>query len=292
MKFYYFGGVFNDSHSMETASKLEDHNFDGVMFTYDATQGDMFVRVARDIDPEEKIKYLIAIRPYTISPQYLQTIHDSIRQIDRDRLQINLIAGYIKDHESHVGGIVGDVNDDSSSIDRSNYLIKFIKSINEMKDSNPDKDLVDFYVSTTNSYVFDTIKQYNNKIILPYHIYKRGFWSDALRDSSSKIDLDIKNLDVMITITPIIRKTEEELYSLKDYAVRPVWRKGEKPKILDDAEYFTHDSFQEFVETLEEEGINHLLINAVPRQEKDVIIPFIKDFVQSKRFASDKTSKE
>ena len=61
MKFYYFGGVFDieNEDNLETASALEKHNFDGVMFTYDSTQGDMFVRTAREIAVGKKIKYLI-----------------------------------------------------------------------------------------------------------------------------------------------------------------------------------------------------------------------------------------
>lgn len=280
MKFYYFGGVFNDSNSMETASKLEDHNFDGVMFTYDATQGDMFVRAAKDLRLDEKIKYLIAIRPYTISPQYLQTISDSIDEIDVGRLQLNFISGYIKDHESHIGGIVGDIDDNSESVDKSNYMISFLDTLNKM---SVNKKPLDFYVSTTNSYVFEEAKKNKNKIILPYHIYKRGFWSDVYKDPSLKIPLSIQNMDIMITMTPIIRETEEELKLLNSYALRPIWKKGEVSKVLDDVEYFTHDSFHQFVKTLEEDGIHCLLINAVPRVESKVIIPFIKQYVQSKQ---------
>lgn len=283
MKFYYFGGTFDSENSegLETASVLEDHNFDGVMFTYDATQGDMFVRTARDIKVEEDIKYLIAIRPYTISPQYIQTINDSMNEIDNNRLQLNFIAGYIKDHESQIDGIVGDIVDSSDSISKSNYMIKFIQTLNDMKIN---KSRLDFYISTTNSYVFEEAKKYNNKIILPYHIWKRGFWSDVYKNSSGKgKKLDAQGLEVMMSITPIIRETEDELNSLTNHALRPIWKKGEVSKVIDDVEYFTYESFHEFVNMVEEKGISHLLINAVPRQEHSIIIPFIKKYVESQK---------
>jgi len=283
VKFYYFGGTFDSENSegLETASVLEDHNFDGVMFTYDATQGDMFVRTARDIKVEEDIKYLIAIRPYTISPQYIQTINDSMNEIDNNRLQLNFIAGYIKDHESQIDGIVGDIVDSSDSISKSNYMIKFIQTLNDMKIN---KSRLDFYISTTNSYVFEEAKKYNNKIILPYHIWKRGFWSDVYKNSSGKgKKLDAQGLEVMMSITPIIRETEDELNSLTNHALRPIWKKGEVSKVIDDVEYFTYESFHEFVNMVEEKGISHLLINAVPRQEHSIIIPFIKKYVESQK---------
>jgi hypothetical protein len=280
MKFYYFGGQFTDGESLEKASTLDKNNFDGLMFTYDATQGDMFVRTAKDIKANEKIKYLVAIRPYTISPQYLYTIHDSINEIMEDRLQINFIAGYIKDHESDVGGIVTGVNDQSTSVDRSNYLIDFVKTLNEMSKNRKNKKLLDFYISTTNSYIFNVAKKYKNKIILPYHVYKRGFWSDTY-DTNNYVD--IKDMEVMIAMTPIIRKNEEELGLLTNYALKPVWKKGEVPIVISDVEYFTHESFSDFVEMLEKDGINHLLINAIPPEEVHTIVPFIKQFVESKK---------
>jgi hypothetical protein len=282
MKFYYFGGSFNagDKENLETAPILEKHNFDGVMFTYDSTQGDMFVRTARKIELGKKIKYLIAIRPYTISPQYLQTIHNSMDEIDKDRLQFNFVSGYVKDHEEDTGGIVGSLVDSSDAVSKSKYMIKFIKVLNNMKIN---RTPLDFYISATNNYIFEEAKKYNNKIILPYNIYKRGYWLESYEGTSSMIELNIKNTEIMLALTPIIRKTEKELESLKNYALRPIWKKEEKSTVVDDVEYFTYEGFSDFVETLEQKGIKHLLINAVPRDEVHIIVKFIKQYVESKQ---------
>ena len=292
MEFYYFGGVMGDPGNPKDPSNLNKNHFSGTMFTYDIPEGDMFVKVASTIRKDERIKYLVAIRPYTISPQYLYMINQSMDRIDRGRLQINIIPGYIKDHEAGFGGIVGDVNDESKSVDRSNYTIKFIETLNAMnqekdfpgyyRDPNH-KSTLDVYVSTTNSYVFEAAKKYKHKIILPYHIYARGYWSDVLKDPSLTVPLELDGVEVMLAITPIIRKTEEELDLLTNYAIRPVWQKGEVPKVVLDAAYFTHEQFDDFVKTLEKRGINHLLINAVPSEEVDVIVPFINEYVQSRK---------
>lgn len=280
MKFYYFGGTFNENDTLEDTSTLNDHHFDGVMFTYDATQGDMFIRTAKEMKPNEKIKYLVAIRPYTISPQYLYAINQSMNEIQRDRLQVNIIAGYIKDHESHVGGIVGDVNDLSSSVERSNYMISFIDSLNEISKNKSPEEKLDVYISTTNNYVFEAVKKYKNKMILPYSIYKRGSWSDWMKSPSSSTRVEINGIQTMLAMTPIIRETREELESLLQHAMKPIWKRGEVTKVVEDVEYFTHESFHEFIKMLEEDGINHLLINAVPRSESKTIIQFIKKYVE------------
>lgn len=292
MKFYYFGGVMGNPEDPKDPSNLNRHNFSGVMFTHDIPEGDMFVKTAKDIEQGEEIKYLVAIRPYTISPQYLSMINRSMDKIDRGRLQVNLISGYIKDHEDGVGGVVGDINDNASALDRSNYMIEFLKVLNDMdqdKDSpgywrDPNhQNKLDVYVSTTNSYVFEAAKKYGYKIILPYHIYARGTWSDFLKHRSAEIPLELKGMEVMIAITPVIRKTEEELNLLVDHVVRPVWKKGEVPQPVLDTAYLTYEQFDDLVKTLESRGINHMLINAVPSEEVNVILPFIKQYVEENK---------
>lgn len=302
MKFYYFGGVMGDPGNIKSPSNLNKNNFSGVMFTHDIPEGDMFVKTAKDIRHGEDIKYLVAIRPYTISPQYLSMINRSMDKIDRGRLQINLISGYIKDHEDGVGGIVGDINDNSSSISRSNYMIEFLKALHEMdqdkespgysRDKNH-RNSLDVYVSTTNSYVFEAVKKYGFKIILPYHIYARKGWSDFLKDPSISIPLELDGVETMIAVTPIIRKTEEELDLLTNHSVRPVWKKGEIPMPVVDSAYFTYEQFDDLVTTLESRGINHMLINAVPSEEVDIIVPFINQYVESRKgFVSNKLTNE
>lgn len=280
MEFYYFGGSFGAGQ----ITRLDNSNFSGVMFTYDSTQGDMFTQIARDIKLTEKIKYLVAIRPYSISPQYLCMINQSMNSIMKDRLQINLISAYIKDHEKDFGGILGEVNDSSDRIARSNYMIEYIDVLNTMPGNLKYKDKLDFYVSTTNEHVFSTIKKYDNKIILPYRDYKNGYWT-VINEAGSQLpgnSFNLKDTKVMVAITPVIRKTQAELDSLTEYAKRPVWRAGEKSATVTDIEYFTYEQFDAFVKKLESEGIHHLLMNGWPVEERDIIIDFIKTYAKPK----------
>jgi hypothetical protein len=283
MEFYYFGGNFDGNQ----ISRLENSCFSGVMFTYDSTQGDMFVRVAKDIKLNEKIKYLIAIRPYSISPQYLCMINQSMNEVDSSRLQINLISGYIKEHELDFGGILGSVNDTSSRAERSNYMIDYVNTLNTMPGNSDKANSLDFYVSTTNEYMFNVVKQNNNKIILPYRDYKNGAWTIINSNggqSLSDVSFDLSGMNVMLALTPIIRKTQQELDSLIGYGLRPVWKKREKPAEVTDIGYFTYQEFYEFVDELEKSGINQLLINGWPEDEREIIINFIKEYSELKGY--------
>jgi hypothetical protein len=275
MNFYYFGGNFNPGE----ITRLEKSHFDGVMFVYDSVIGDVFTHIARDVRKNENIKYLVAIRPYAISPQYLCMINKSINQIAPNRLQINLISGYIKKHEKEFGGILGSVNDDSSRIDRSNYMIDYVNMLNTMP-GNKRKNPLDFYVSTTNEYVFNATSEYNNKIILPYRDYKNGYWTviakNEQQDKGSAFD--IKGRSIMLAITPIIRKTHEELNLSEDYGKRPIWKDGEKSGQVTDIEYFTYEEFDVFIKKLESEGITEILMNGHQPQERENLISFIKEY--------------
>jgi len=275
MEFYYFGGNFNPGE----ITRLEKSHFDGVMFVYDAILGDVFTKVARDIRLNEKIKYLVAIRPYTISPQYLCMISKSINSIAPGRIQVNLISGYVKEHEKDFGGIIGDINDDSDRIDRSNYLIEYVKMLNTMP-GNKRKHLLDFYVSTTNEYVFNEVSQNSNKMILPYRDYKNGYWTVVSEKSGQDVgnSFDISGQNIMLALTPIIRRTEEELSISEEYVNRPVWRDGEKTGKVNDIEFFTFQQFDDFMKKLQSEGINQVLINGFPEKERENIINFIKHY--------------
>lgn len=290
MNFYYFGGYIGSGQ----ISRLEQSHFSGVMFTYDATQGDIFTLVARDIKYTEKIKYLVAIRPYSISPQYICMINQSIHSIMPNRLQINFISGYIKDHESDFGGILGSVNDLSSRADRSNYMIEYIDEINTMNGNKENNHPLDFYVSTTNEHVLESVQKHNNKIILPYRDYKNGYWTSIDKNDQQFVgpEFNLRDTEVMLAVTPIIRKTKEELNLLDGYAKRPVWRKGEKSVTVNDVGYFTNEEFHDFVINLENDGINHMLINAVPHSESDGLIDFIKQYQELKGTQKDSFIKQ
>jgi len=241
--------------------------------------GDVFTRIARDIKHNEKIKYLVAIRPHTISPQYLCMINKSLSLIMPNRVQINLISGYIKDHEKSFGGILGNINDESDRIDRSNYLIEYVNILNTMP-GNKTKPVLDFYTSTTNEYVFNATAVNDNKIILPYRDYKNGRWT-VIREGRGEDpgnSFNIDNRKIMLAITPIIRKTKEDLDRSNEYAQRPIWKDGEKQSKITDIEYFTYEEFDNFIKELKQKGINEILMNANKEEERERLISFIKEY--------------
>lgn len=267
MNFYYFGGNIEGN----LLRDLHDSHFAGTLFTYDAMQGDFFTRIAKDIKMNETFKYMVAIRPYSISPQYLCMINQSINEIMPDRLQINLISGHIKPHEENVGGIMGDVTDSSSNIERSNYLIRYIEMLEDLR-KNPKNQIPDYYVSTTNKHVFQKSVELNSKLIIPYRNYVHKCWilkseNDIIIEKGEPFSLE--NTHSMISISAIIRETQKEIDEM------------EKPYLTYDTDYFTYDQFEQFVKQIEAEGIKDLMITGWPYEEGQRVIKFVKRYVEN-----------
>lgn len=260
MKFYLFGG---DIHLLD---KMYESKFDGTLFLYNAAAREYFTEMALNASKLRKnFKYMVAIRPYVISPQYLSMIHKSFYQNIGNILQINLISGWIKPEETLYNAFVGETNDESNNIEKSEYLIKYLKAINTLKNNfvnSVDQNVPDIYVSTTNSFVFEAASQYKNKIILPYRIYKRGSFYSNNSEQPESFNLSEKN--VIISISPIIRDTQEEIQNIKE------------PEGDHDLVIGTPEDIVKTLKHLKNQGIEALLLYAW-EEERERLFKFLKE---------------
>lgn len=164
MKFYWFMR-HNEYDIKKTFKDLEESGFDGVLLAY-AQMGDPFSALANSIDKESKMEYIVAVRPWLISPQYVSQIVKSFNDFAPGRLSLNIVPGNILDSEKDYNGILGEIDDKSSQEDRRLFLTKWIDQYQQYKtDSNK------VYVSghhadiVENSYKVDAL-------IMNYFVYK------------------------------------------------------------------------------------------------------------------------
>jgi hypothetical protein len=226
--------------------ELESSGFTGILFPWLSNGDDYFIHIANKIDPESKIKYMVAIRPYTVSPQYLYKINRSMSRISKNRILINFVSGWVSEEEKKVKGILNDVNDMSSGIERSSYLIKYIETLNEIQSILPN-----FYISVTNEFVFEASK--NNKVIVPYSWYKIGRFK-------------LNPIKTMIHVSPVIRESQEEI-ELLDIKKWP-----------QDTEFFTKNNFKEFFYDLKDKGFDGILLsNNLSEVETNNIVNVINE---------------
>jgi hypothetical protein len=236
MKIYYFSGWF------EEIKNAHASGFDGILFATGIENAD-FVRVARCIDKYQNFTYMIAIRPYLISPQYLSFLCNSLDEISPGSIEINLISGWPKEHEREYGGVIGDVNDLSSNIDKSNYLIKFLDVFSAMKGLKLPK----LFVSTTNKFTFDAAKKHDQNVILPYSRYISG-------------EYDIDNSKAIVSIGPIFKDDDENTIHANH----------------SDSTTFTKKEFADFLDDLNSKGFYGVLVYETNAEKK--VMNFVKEY--------------
>ena len=251
MNFYFINPYF------ELFTEMEDAGIVGTLLTYHSKESDYFIKVARDIDIHKKIKYMIAIRPHLISPEYLVRLTEGIKEISKeDRLQINLVSGAIVDEEYKMDRTLGPITNKSTTQERSDYLIEYIKMLNQL----PQHLKPDYYVSATNDFTIEAALAYDDKIMIPYHTYIRTH--------------NLKDRKLMVYLSPILRKTEEELDNLTGYDLEQI-------KYIEDVK-FTYKKMNELVDKLKDEGIKEMMISAWNYEDLKINIDFVREYNQKK----------
>jgi hypothetical protein len=92
--------------------------------------------IARSLKTYQKLKSLVAVRPYTISPQYLLAISKSLDLIQEDRVRINFVPG-LTDGEEFFGGVFSDVNDSTSFEDRKKFFCSYLEKFKDWDVKKP-----------------------------------------------------------------------------------------------------------------------------------------------------------
>jgi hypothetical protein len=161
MNIYWFGRHL-DKDLGYMSDLLEDSGFYGWLLPYASGLADPFVRIARDLKTDQKLKYLVAVRPYTISPQYLLAISKSLDLIQEDRVRINFVTGLTEGEESY-GGILSDINDGSSFADRKKYLCTYIEEFQKLKG-----DKAYTYVSGMSDEICPKMSEFGDANIVSY----------------------------------------------------------------------------------------------------------------------------
>lgn len=248
MDFYIFSDKINE------VKELIDHSYAGGLFVYNTFSSDFFTQISRTMIEKQKFKYMVAIRPYTISPQYLCKINESINNIDKDRIEINFISGHTPQREINSCDVLGSVNDSSSTDDKVNYLIEYVDVLEKNN-----KVLLDYYVSVINKDMVNKTLKHNSKLLIEYQEYKDKIYN-------------IENRNVMIYFWAVLRETKEEL---EDVRKQRIEKDHKDSKIL----YFTHKEFNDIVNELENKGINKILLYANwIEKERSILNNFVKQY--------------
>lgn len=86
---------------LKTMSKILDfYGYESMLLTFHSDESDYWIKAANAISDDEKIKYMIAIRPYAITATYCSMMVDAFNEISPNRISLNIIAGTTDDDQA------------------------------------------------------------------------------------------------------------------------------------------------------------------------------------------------
>ena len=128
MKFHWMVKKNLNPRDLKTLSKVIDfYQYDSMLLTFHSDESDYWIKAAHAINTEDKVKYMIAIRPYALTAAYCSMMIDAFNEIDFNRMYLNIIAGTNDDDQALFCTV--------TSIDErkkdSGRFVKTLKSINK-----------------------------------------------------------------------------------------------------------------------------------------------------------------
>lgn len=155
-------------------------NYESVLLTYYEGMSNAFIKIANSIKPNDSFKYMVAVRPFTVSIDFLISILNAFNEISKDRIVLNLV----------VGNVSNEILDYNKRLEHHREFIKDFRS----------KYNITTYISGSSDYVIETGLDYADGIITEFANYNKF-----------KTMLD-KNIIFLIPIC--VRDTKEEAESL------------------------------------------------------------------------------
>lgn len=154
--------------------KLEESGYESVLLTFNSQQPDWFIRSAAAIVPGQKLKYMIALRPYHVSPQYCSMMTIGYSQIDSDRLMFNWVAGEFHNREDEPD-IEFDIYNKSDHIDTIQKRTTFLRDfVNTYKLYCPTSLRPRMVFGGFSDYTLDTVKIFNGTSLCMIDTYREN----------------------------------------------------------------------------------------------------------------------
>jgi hypothetical protein len=244
MKIHYMARGFDSSvqELKDLSHRLEDCGYESVLLTFHSEQADYFLKSAASLLPGDKLKYMIALRPYHVSAQYCSMMTKAYNQIDKDRLVINWVAGdfHNRDDDSDIElDVFGESELTDTIQKRTTFLRNFVKMY---KLYCPVSERPPMVFSGHSDYTLETVRMFGGTSLCML---------DTYRQNVSKFDgIDKRMVSSNVTILESQEDLEE--YMTK---VSPADPRHADFSIIGDSQTVKQKIFE-----LKNEGITDLLL--------------------------------
>lgn len=178
------------------SEELDNAEYYSFLLPFHNHASDLWIKSARALNKNHKIKYMIALRPYHLSPQYFGMMVSAFNEIQPNRLLINIIAGDGRKDEPQQMDIYGNTQNLLTVDQRKEQVRKFLLLCDEIRIL--ENCIPEFVISGLSDYTIETAKMFNQTILCMYDDYFDNV--NRLSDCNRK----------MVSLKMYIRDTQEE----------------------------------------------------------------------------------
>lgn len=218
---------------------LEYAGYESVLLVYHSLIPDYMIRIANIINKEHKLKYMFAVRTYSVSPEYCAMMCQAFNMISPNRVILNVAAGDLKAEESCIDDVVRIKDMLDSYEKRVDYTSEWLEKFTNLKQFDYMPEIV---VSGTSLKTVENSEKYADA-----HLAMRSSYIEGL-----KVNTKRKIASTRI----IIRDSKEEAETIHNNEVSEMMKKSTL--------FGTEDEVVMKIKKMETLGITDLLLSRHP----------------------------
>jgi alkanesulfonate monooxygenase SsuD/methylene tetrahydromethanopterin reductase-like flavin-dependent oxidoreductase (luciferase family) len=238
--------------------------YESVLYPFTTNHSDNWFKIIRTLNTEHSFKYMIALRPFHISPDYCAMLIEAMNEIQPDRLILNLLSGQDTPTQNEHQTFYNDSLSLESKQSRREYIRLYIhKLLNNNLISVKPK----FVISGYSEYAISTAKTYGETILA------------MLTEYNSMHERFVHSKKNMVAVNLLIRNTTEEAANVLDNMIEnwidPNYNEEEKQKIRveekNNSLFGTEQEVKQQLLSLEQAGVTDVLVSIFPLDADRVI---------------------
>ena len=218
---------------------VDSCKYHSILLVYHSTADDHWMKCANIINKEHKFKYHIAIRTYSISPEYFVMMYKSFNEIQKNRIMFNIVAGDLQDYELSINNITFGKENFDTVEKRVEYTRIWIKKVLELIKKEY-IDVPEIVMSGTSEKTLDSAAEFADYTLCMLDSYIR------------KPEIFQRNKKRMVSAALVIRDTHEEAERI----VNEIDHKHQKEWTI----FGTEQQVVEKIKYLESIGVTDLMI--------------------------------
>ena len=239
------GNISSVSEIKKLSNILEHYGYYSVLLTYHSGSPDMLLKAFGASSKDQKLKYMIAIRTYAISPEYMSMICRSYNEEFLNKLILNIVSGDIQKSETSIQDIVKF----SSYLDTPEKRLIYTEEwLNKFKNLASKYYFPEIIMGGHSNKTRELANKFNATHLSQLDVYK-NYINNPLR---------VINEKQMVVITAIIRENEKDAIDFINKKHKSGVISGDPSKWVFGG---TKDQVKQNIKNLKKIGVTDILIH-------------------------------